>query len=240
MADFYVCKYACKYSSELVYAFGLLKDLISRRNLKVLSFGCGPCTDLLALDYLRGNDAYCYEFLDYRGVDYGEYVWQDIHDDIKSICPDEVHVRFSYKNAKTFITRMTSCSWVPDLIVFQYFFSDMHKSAGAREVNAFINEFAKYANSRMHLNSYIVLNDINLSTQYGGGREYFDKLFNALSRGLHDKGHFHNNTRKNTYGYGRELEKNSLFFGTSNLKIYNPFTSCSSAQMIYQKGGKET
>jgi hypothetical protein len=149
MADFYVCKYACKYASELVYAFRRLKDIIPRRNLKVLSFGCGPCTDLLALDYLRWNDTYCFESLDYRGVDYGEEVWSNIHNDIKQICPDEVQVRFSYMDAQSFITRIATQVWAPDLVVFQYFFSDMYKNAGEREVRTFVNDFAEYANSRM-------------------------------------------------------------------------------------------
>ena len=58
MMDFYVCKYAHKYTSELIYAFLMLRDLCSKRHLNVLSIGCGPCTDLLALDYLVNEGTY--------------------------------------------------------------------------------------------------------------------------------------------------------------------------------------
>jgi hypothetical protein len=88
--------------------------------------------------------------------------------------------------------------------------------------------------------SYIVLNDINLSTTYGGGREYFDKLLDQMNGGLNIKGHFHNDSRQNTYPYGRVFENNALFFDASELDIYSPFMSCSSAQMSYKKGGEET
>ena len=53
MADFYTCKYSCRYASEIMYALELCKDLHFLRDFKVLSFGCGPCTDLFAIDALR-------------------------------------------------------------------------------------------------------------------------------------------------------------------------------------------
>lgn len=45
MANVYTCKYSCRYASEIVYAVEQLKDLSNLTDLKVLSFGCGPCTD---------------------------------------------------------------------------------------------------------------------------------------------------------------------------------------------------
>lgn len=53
MADFYMCKYSYRYTSEIIYALEWMPSLSSEKNLKVLSFGCGPCTDLFAIDYLR-------------------------------------------------------------------------------------------------------------------------------------------------------------------------------------------
>jgi hypothetical protein len=89
-------------------------------------------------------------------------------------------------------------------------------------------------------NAYIVFNDINLSTAYGGGREYFDKMLNLLDVGVHDRGHFHNDNKQNTYGYGREFPENTLIFPMASMQEYNPFGSCSSAQMIYKKVGVNT
>ena len=74
MANVYTCKYSCRYASEIVYAVEQLKDLSNLTDLKVLSFGCGPCTDLFAIDYLRSLGILSYQNLEYRGVDYSEDV----------------------------------------------------------------------------------------------------------------------------------------------------------------------
>ena len=37
MADFYTCKYSCRYTSEIIYAIRMMKDLKKLDNLKVLS-----------------------------------------------------------------------------------------------------------------------------------------------------------------------------------------------------------
>lgn len=240
MADYYVCKYACKYVSELVYAFDYLRDLKACQRINVLSFGCGPCTDLLALEYLRQKGVYSYDTLEYRGIDYGKEVWGNIHNDIRKAYPSGTRIQFIYEDVRKVINSIYACRWVPDLVVFQYFFSDMNKNADASEISSFVNNFADYVNSKMPMNSYVVMNDINLSTAYGGGREYFDKLLILMNNGLYDKGHFRNNSRPNTYNYGREFEKNTLFFDTSAFGFYNPFGSCSSAQMIYKKGSEAT
>ena len=53
MADFYTCKYSCRYASEIMYAIERCVDLHKLQELRVLSFGCGPCTDLFAIDELH-------------------------------------------------------------------------------------------------------------------------------------------------------------------------------------------
>lgn len=67
MADVYACKYSCRYTSEIIYALKRCKDLWDVDELKVLSFGCGPCTDLFAIDYLHLQDELKYGRLEYRG-----------------------------------------------------------------------------------------------------------------------------------------------------------------------------
>jgi hypothetical protein len=245
MADYYVCKYASKYVSELVYAFKRLRDLQSKQELKVLAFGCGPCTDLLALDYLRDAGIYKYTSLEYRGVDYGKDIWRNVHQDLKNIAPMKTtapidcNLRFFYSDAIKLVDTIAAGKWTPNLVVFQYFFSDMTKNAESQEITDFIHTFAEYANRKMKDGSYVVVSEINLSTKFGGGREYFDRLLSRLrlDGDSYATGHFHNNNQRNTYGYGDEFSDNSLFFNTTSLSMYQPFESCSSAQMIYKKGG---
>ncbi len=237
MADFYVCRYAYRYVSELIYAFRVLRDVENLNRLKVLSFGCGPCTDLLALDYLRQSGNYAFQSIEYRGVDYNKDVWTNIHEDLERIKSRGFGIKFIYYDAVEIINEIADSEWIPDLVVFQYFFSDMRKNTDSGKILKFVNTFSEYVNNRMLDNSYVVFNDINLSTSYGGGREFFDQIRRRMNNGLYDYGHFHNDARPNTYGYGRAFDKNNLFFDITPLAMYDPFKSCSSAQMLFKKGG---
>lgn len=49
MADCYYCKYSYRYASELIYGLRQFRDIKNRDILKVMSVGCGPCTELAAL-----------------------------------------------------------------------------------------------------------------------------------------------------------------------------------------------
>lgn len=118
MANVYTCKYSCRYASEIVYAVERLKDLSNLTDLKVLSFGCGPCTDLFAIDYLRSLGILSYQNLEYRGVDYSEDVWKYIHRDIKTFENEDLRIRFYYQDACKLIHTIAQGSWVPNLIVF--------------------------------------------------------------------------------------------------------------------------
>lgn len=239
MADYYVCKYSSKYVSELIYAFEGLVALNTKAHINVLSFGCGPCTDLMALVYLKDEGIYRFETLEYRGVDYGEKVWASIHNDFNNNCDEEIKIKFYYKDAKELISTISESEWSPDIVTFQYFFSDMQKNSERKEIIEFINAFAKYANNKIHTDGYIILNDINLSTEYKGGRNYFDYLFCKLVNYDIRKWHFtNNNPGKGTYKYGEQYEDNSLRIDIASLVLtvdYSPYSSCSSAQMLLRK-----
>lgn len=85
MADFYTCKYSCRYTSELMYAIQRCSGIQNVDELKVLSFGCGPCTDLFALDALKEKKLISFNSIKYRGVDYSKDVWANIHQDINKL-----------------------------------------------------------------------------------------------------------------------------------------------------------
>ncbi len=244
MADFYTCKYSCRYTSELIYALSRLKDLTSKNFIKVLSFGCGPCTDLFALDYLRKNNELHYDKLEYRGIDYSKDVWGKIHSDIKAVCASEITVKFFYKDMCEFVDVIGQGAWIPDLVTFQYVLSDLRKNSDATAVTRFIEVFTEFANEFMPQKSYIVLNDANFGIAYGGGREYFDRLFSSLKGFSCIKGRFHNEHSRSTYyprgyPYGDDSEgefpDNKNFFDLIPWMYYSPFDTCGSAQMLIKK-----
>jgi hypothetical protein len=242
MADFYVCKYSCRYTSEMVYALRKLRGLSNKDSIKVLSFGCGPCTDLLALDYLRTQGDYRAS-LSYIGVDYSEKVWADIHTNIESFLPSGSEARFFYMDVFEFMLKIRKSKRAPDLVVFQYFLSDMHRHSGKSSVLKFLKAFAQFINDISH-ESYIILNDVNLGTSYNGGRDYFDTLSELLKPRSCRYGRFCNDNSRSPsyprgYPYGDdsdgEFPCNRNIFSLPMLDAYSPFTTCASAQMIIGK-----
>ena len=244
MADVYTCKYACRYSSEIIYALKRFKDLKNKDHIKVLSFGCGPCTDLFALEYMKKNNEMCFQSLEYRGIDYSEEVWYRIHQDIKLFENNYKKIEFYYSDMCEIIYEISKSKWVPNLVVFQYVFSDMHKHTGNTAITDFINTFSKYYNSKIPQNTYIILNDVNLGKNYGGGREYFDQLYAKLNSSTMRKGRFYNEHSKNSfyprgYPYGEnsdgEFSENINLFDLRAWQKYSPFDHCASAQMLIKK-----
>lgn len=243
MADVYTCKYSYRYTSEMIYAFKRLKDIRNTDILKVLSFGCGPCTDLFALDYLKETNMIKYNKIKYRGIDYSENVWSNIHADLKNSENESRKINFFYEDACTIIDEIVQGTWYPNLISFQYVFSDMKKHSSESDVQAFITKCADFINDYLPKETYIVLNDINLCNSRGGGRDYFYKLFNQLNCCTMRCGRFHNDNKNYTYPYGDnsdgQFPQNDNFFQwrTSYQEKYSPFDTCASAQMIIKKEG---
>ena len=244
MADFYVCKYSCRYTSEIVYAIERSEQLSDLSKLKVLSFGCGPCTDLFAIDHLHTSGFLKYTKLEYRGIDYSQSVWKYVHQDISTFQNDSCSIKFYYKDACDLINTIAKGNWVPNLIVFQYVFSDMRKHTDESKISTFIDTFARYYNEKAQPGTCIILNDINLSISYGGGREYFDRLFLKLSDSVCQKGRFCDDNatspyypRGYTYGENScgEFPDNSNRFDISPWRKYSPFNTCASAQMLIRK-----
>ncbi len=244
MADVYTCKYSCRYTSEIMYALERCVDLRSTAKLKVLSFGCGPCTDLFAIESLRENNVLSFTEIEYRGVDYSKDVWNNIHQDIQSFNNAQRMIRFYYRDACELIDTISKGTWVPNLIVFQYVFSDMQKHSELENIRSFINTFVEYYNDKIPSKSYIILNDINLSRRYGGGREFFDELSGKLKHSICRKGRFCDDNAKSTfyprgYTYGEdsdgEFPCNSNRFDITPWMDYSPYDTCASAQMIIKK-----
>lgn len=248
MADFYTCKYSCRYTSEIIYALERFKDLPTIKDLKVLSFGCGPCTDLFAIDYLHTRTVLPYETLEYRGVDYSKNVWKYIHRDIADVAKENSVIKFYYRDACELIYDIAQGCWIPNLIVFQYVFSDMEKHTSRQKIHEFISAFSQFFNEKVGNNTYVILNDINLGRDYGGGREYFDQLYRRLINAEMRKGRFCNDNSKSNYyprGYpygddsDGEFPKNANCFNLQPWLKYSPFDTCASAQMLIKKVVKE-
>ena len=226
-----------------MYAIQRCSGIQNVDELKVLSFGCGPCTDLFALDALKEKKLISFNSIKYRGVDYRKDVWANIHQDINKLKKDNIDIHFYYKDACILIDEIANGKWVPNLIVFQYVFSDIQKHTTANDIKHSIDTFAEYYNAKVLQNTYVILNDINLGCGYGGGRDHFDTLLSKLNNSQYSKTHFCNDNATSEYyprgyTYGEELPDNQNLFNLTNLKKFSPFNTCASAQMIIKKVNK--
>ena len=237
MADCYYCKYAYKYASEMVYGLSCFAEIRDKEKLKIMSVGCGPCTELAAVDYLRNEGVLNYDQLDYRGIDPLGDVWKCIWTDIKTYFGDGI--QFYPNDILQLVDIIVQKKWVPDVLIFQYVFSDMYKHSNEEEIIQFINKLAGFLNLYDEKPIYILCNDINLSKSMGGGREFFDILESKVENPkIVRKMHFDNINRDRHYEYGDQYNSNALVFNniTDDIRnAYNPFESCASAQILIKK-----
>lgn len=241
MADCYYCKYAYKYASEIVYGLRRFSDIQKKKKLKIMSVGCGPCTELGAVDYLKKQGVLNYDELQYRGIDPLENVWRRIWNNIKEYFGEGIE--FYPNDILQLVDIIIKHNWVPDVLIFQYVFSDMYKNSDEEEIIHFINKLANFLDSYEEKPIYILGNDINLSKNMGGGREMLDVLESRIqSPKIVKKMHFNNDNKDRHYEYGDEYNSNALIFDNIPDEIrnaYNPFESCSSAQILIKKERKK-
>ncbi len=234
MANYYVCKYSYKFTSELIYPLLKFVCLQKEKQLKVMSIGCGPCTDLFALDYLHTIGIFQFDSLEYVGIDSSDSVWNHIYEQIKQVYP---HAYFVGDDIADYMSAIQRSQWIPDLVVFQYVLSDMQKKHSDSQLKQFLHDFSYYFNQKMRDGSCIIINDTNLSAKYGnGGRDLFDALLELLESIQYKQLHFKNNNKPRHFEYGSEHITNELVISPSEeLDEYNPYTACSSAQLIIRK-----
>lgn len=243
LSDYYVCRYSFKYTSEIIYA--LRQDEVSylqnNKMLKVLSIGCGPCTDLFALDYLKNTEEYNFNKLKYIGVDLLKDTWKRIHNEIKHYYDNDsdINAYFCYSNINKLVPTLIDKEFKADLIIMNYLLSDFHKYGGEISVLDFLNKLVYYI-VNVCPDTAIVINDINLASSLGGGRDYFDTLYRKLSHSGFRccQLHFKNSVRGNQYNYGGQYFSNDLLFDPRFVNKYHsfaPYESCASAQIIIYK-----
>lgn len=148
-------------------------------------------------------------------------------------------IYFYKKDILELVDIIVDGKWVPDVLIFQYVFSDMYKHSSMDEIKRFIYKLTLFLNSCIEKPIYILCNDINLGTSYGGGREFFDMLESQIDKPkIVKRRHFNNINRNTHFEYGDEYLENALIFNNIRNDIrrtYNPFESCASAQILIKK-----
>lgn len=236
MADYYYCRYSYRYASEIVRGLLHFNDIKNTRKLKVLSVGCGPCTELAALDYLQKKGLYNYKEIEFRGIDLLKNTWSSIWKDIKEIYQEQVE--FIEKDILEYVDVMAKEDWVPDLIVFQYVFSDMRKKYSYEQISCFIDKFSEFVNTQTGKSIYILVNDTNAGINYNAGRDFFDILEDKIvNKPESRRYHFNIDHKQTHFEYGTHYASNELFFEIPKAvkEKYGSWDYCASAQIMIKK-----
>ncbi len=235
IVNYYFCKYIYKYSSEIKYLFEAHHTLIGLDNLRVLSIGCGPCTDLFgiltAIENSEDNKK-----LEYTGIDLND-TWVDIHDYILANKSDDFKVEFIYDDVFNIIHSDKFKKEInPNIIVFQYVLSDIIKYNNDIEIKDFLDKLINEIIIKLEDDSFIIFNDIN----HMDTRKYFDYMRNKISSqgiNIQWKKHHFKHDIKPYYRYGTEHDSNNVAYDVpfEILGTYSPWTFCSSSQLVIRK-----
>jgi len=230
---YYIGHYIHKYSSEIGYVSELefIKEL---PKLNILSLGCGPCPDYLGiLSILEQKNIK--KDIKYFGIELNEN-WISFHKWIKQKNLSPFNVQ--YLDVYDFLTNPQNSlkSYQPNILVISYLVSDLLKSG--REIDKFIDLFTDNLFPLLPVDSFIIVNDINLGKKANEPRSWYEKLLDSI-RKKHKiqfgKYHFRHNYRI-FHVYGTQHPSNQILFQIpEELDNFNPWRFCSSAQLIIKK-----
>lgn len=229
--NFYVCKYFHKYASEIEYALNSIDSLPYKDTFNVLSLGCGASPDLAAFEnYLHKNNFSIP--VNYLGIDINS-LWKDKHDFIKKYFTSTSYSpEYIYTDAvEVFKDHYTADK---NVLILQYLISHFYNTGKLTAVNDFYKNLCLNVIKRMQPHSLIIINDVNSNRR---GRDLFLRFSDCLSKcGIKHKyscRYFEYNILNDYQRYGIKYpNKDILTWPGPNLARYNPWTFCSSAQLI--------
>jgi hypothetical protein len=226
---FYVCKYIFKYSSEIAYlinsnAFKCITEF------NILSLGCGPCTDYYGVDLYRKDRR-----INYYGIEMNQD-WKEIHENIVLKGSDTFNI--NYIDAFMFLSDPFRYlkKYIPNIIIVNYMISDMLKADA--DVDDFIDKLAENLFDHLPKNTFVIINDYNRGVDDYDPRYYYSRIENAMWANNDirvAKLHFKHRFRYSHY-YGKNHTENDILFTVPKFcQKFNPWTFCSSAQLVINK-----
>lgn len=233
MLHFYVCDYSAKYTSEMIRLMRKSEVLRNIEEYHVLSIGCGGCPDLMAFE------KYCHESdynktVSYIGIDKNEK-WAPIHEKIGSYKTKTIKkTQFLYMDAVTENYNILKAN----VIVLQYVISHFYNTGQISQINAFFDKLVDniIAHKEQGKPLVLLINDVNSNNR---GRDYFQRLVSKLDeKGFSQNSqryYFDYNIQNDFQRYGTRHESTRIVFQIPDyLRRYQPWESCSSAQLLIE------
>lgn len=235
MINFYVCDYINKYASEMLYLLRKSEKLQELNEYHILSIGCGAAPDLMAFEQyvLEKNES---KKICYCGFDRNE-LWNDIHQEIKDYNNALISAKFKYMDVfKYFESRSVRNV---NVIVLQYVISHFYNTNQIRYIDDFFTNIVEKVVSKKNPDEplIILINDTNSNKR---GRDCFMNLWGELKKkgysGNRKRFYFDYRIQNPNQRYGKMHIDNSVLFNLNefDLKIYEPWKECSSAQLLIE------
>lgn len=241
MCHWYVCQNIYRYASEMVWQ---LHDkelgLRSRKSaLNICSIGCGPCSELIAIEEYRKKQRLTFDYT-YTGFDFND-VWNPIQRKVTllSAMPDSI----KFVNRDIF-DYYEDTGDNPDMIILNYVLSDMLKS-DLGTFSSFIDNLCKFVSGLP--SCAVLINDINRGVDKTDPRGYYSKIYQKIrqSCGMNNveaKCYHFADSMKNYYAYGGQRARNAILFEVPDniLSKYKTNAECHSAQITIVKKKEQT
>lgn len=231
--NFYVCKYYHKYTSEIEYALNSINILPYKDILNIMSLGCGASPDLAAVEnYLAKNNFPIP--ISYLGIDMNKR-WENIHTLIKNYFNSpQYNIKYLYSDVIEIFQDHYANQM--NILILQYLISHFYNTGKLNAVRQFYKSLITNVVKKMQEKSIIIINDVNSNRR---GRDFFLLFSEMLTQyNIHHKcscRYFEYNIQNDYQRYGIKYPtKDVLTWPQSNLAHYNPWTVCSSAQLIIE------
>lgn len=233
----YLYRQLDKQTSEMLVALRELDCIISSfLEFNIISLGCGPCTELVALDYYNQEKGYN-KNINYIGVDI-EPTWNVIHTKIEEFLTQE-----SYNiDFKCFFGDATDIKFLGNLfnnkiniIVLNYVISSLYSNNELQKLNTLYSNIAKLISSNSINHCIIIINDMNLSIR---GTDTFVNILTDLKNNQvnilgHKACYFE---APNTQVYGIKYSDNKTIFEDLFYPQSFQNNKSTSAQLLVQCG----
>ncbi|WP_288959225.1 hypothetical protein [uncultured Treponema sp.] len=231
----YVIRYANRYSSEIYTILNCLQKLFERSTIKVISLGCGPATELIALDKKCSESNTSFSFI---GFD-TNHIWNNCQSILaKNFQQKGISVHFLEKNLDKDFRFLSNT----DLLILNYVISDIYKH-DYEKLPQFFSSLTDIFMS-MPNNSYIIINDVN---SYNMGRDEIENWvfnlnfanYNIIKLGcVFECSKRNENARFNKFNNGI-IPNTSFVFSNPTIQgiesFYDNVNECRSAFVVLKK-----
>lgn len=228
LLDYYECRYAHKYCSEMIYALNNV-DLSKYPKLNILSLGCGGAPDLMAFDYINPGPK-----ISYKGVDINTS-WEKIHNYIEANFTNGTAKFFRNIDVLDFLNNnsISGCN----VICIEYLISFFYNRVGSAGVRRWFGQLAEQIVSYKPSGSpmLIIINDVD---SINTGRDTFPFIREEIEKlGIEVINEYRCRFKSHNYykGSARYLSQANIFSIPEEFKDrYKVAIRCESAQLILE------